>query len=137
MKKTTSVKWTPMIMARLAARVDVNQAEIVKQLRALPGVDVAVTHMVGKGFVDIVVGYRWQNFLIELKNPDVNAYERKLTKDEQRFHDKWPGQIAVCETFEHCVMAIRYKETRNVSSKKRSKATGKRRQGRRSVKGAA
>ena len=95
-------------MVATAKRVDVNQRRIVKQLRALPGVDVALTHMVGHGFVDIIVGYRWQNFLIELKNPDVNPYERRLTKDEQRFHDKWPGQIAVCETFEHCKNAIRY-----------------------------
>ena len=95
-------------MAKHAQRVDVNQASIVKQLRELPGVDVAITHMVGKGFVDIIVGYRWQNFLIELKNPEVNPYERRLTKDEQRFHDNWPGQVAVCETFQHCVNVIRY-----------------------------
>ena len=94
---------------RTAARVDKNQKQIIKDLRALPGVDVAPTHMIGKGFVDIVVGYRWENFLIEIKNPDVNAYERRLTPDEQRFHDRWPGQVGVAETLEHCLNIIRYK----------------------------
>jgi hypothetical protein len=74
--------------------------------------------MVGKGFVDIIVGYRWENFLIEIKNPDVNAYERRLTKDEQHFHDRWPGQVGVAETFEHCVNIIRYQGDNNGSSKK-------------------
>ena len=95
-------------MKHYRQRVDVNQKQIVQQLRALPGVDVALTHMVGKGFADIVVGYRWSNFLLEIKNPDVNLYERRLTPSEKHFHDVWPGQIAIVETFDDCLKAIEY-----------------------------
>lgn len=81
-----------------AKRADANQSELVKQLRKIPGVSVAVTHRVGDGFSDLVVGYKGNNFLIEVKDPSQPPSKRKLTPDEQEFHSEWKGQIATAET---------------------------------------
>ena len=81
-----------------AKRIDGNQNEVVKNLRKVPGVTVAITSMVGGGFPDIVVGYRGENLLIELKDPSQPKSARKLTKPEQKFHDTWMGSYYVCET---------------------------------------
>lgn len=48
---------------RRRARVDDNQAEIVKVLRQL-GATVRPTHTVGDGFPDLVVGWRGKNYLV-------------------------------------------------------------------------
>lgn len=47
---------------RRAARVDANQKEIVRAWRQV-GARVALTHMVGNGFPDAVVGFRGQVLL--------------------------------------------------------------------------
>lgn len=81
-----------------AKKVDANQPDIVKQLRKIPGVTVAHTHVVGDGFVDIIVGHQGVNYLCEIKDPSKPPSARKLTKDEQKFHEEWAGQAAVVET---------------------------------------
>lgn len=78
-------------------RVDRNQPEIVKQLRQIPGVTVAHTHIVGDGFTDLVIGYKRKNYLIEVKDPNQPPSKRRLTPDEEKFHREWTGQIAVAE----------------------------------------
>ena len=75
-----------------------NQNLIVKQLRKC-GVSVAITSMVGKGFVDIVCGFRGRNYLIELKDGNKSASRKQLTPDEKTFHDTWNGQINKAESF--------------------------------------
>lgn len=82
---------------RRAAKVDSNQAEIVECLRAIPGVEVAITSAVGHGFPDIVVAYRGFNFMFEIKDPSKPKADQELTEDQQRFHAKWTGQVqTVC-----------------------------------------
>lgn len=81
-----------------AKKVDSNQPTIVKQLRQIPGISVAHTHIVGEGFTDLVIGYRGKNFLCEVKDPEKSPSRRKLTPDEEKFHASWTGQIAVVET---------------------------------------
>jgi len=85
---------------RRAAKIDANQKQIVKSLRQLPGVSVAITSQLGEGFVDIIVGRKGFNWLIELKDGSKPPSARKLTEDEQEFFDNWTGQIAVCNSFE-------------------------------------
>lgn len=80
-------------------RADDNQPDVVRVLRQM-GVSVAVTHIVGKGFPDIVCGFRGNNWLFEIKNPDKKPSERKLTGDEPEFHLLWKGQIDIIETAE-------------------------------------
>ena len=79
---------------RRAGRTDGNQQQLVKELRDI-GCSVAVTSMLGKGFPDIVVGYRGKNYLIEIKDPDKPPSQRKLTPDEVKFQESWRGQYAV------------------------------------------
>ncbi len=81
-------------------KVDANQPEIVKRLRRITGMSVGLTHRVGKGFPDFVVGFQGQTELIELKFSDKD----KLTFKEQEFHDAWTGSpIRICWTFEQII----------------------------------
>ena len=73
---------------RKKARVDANQKEIVQQLRKL-GVSVLHTHQLGRGAPDLVLGYRNDNFLVELKDGNKTKSQQKLTPDEIEFQEKW------------------------------------------------
>ena len=75
-------------------RVDANQKSIVRALREIPGVSVFETHMVGKGFPDICIGYKGRTILIELKS----SLKDKLTLPEQNFQVYWTGEVYVCST---------------------------------------
>ena len=92
-----------------ARKIDVNQPAIVKQLRQLPGISVAVTSMVGAGFPDLICGHKGQSFLIELKDGAKSKSRKKLTPDEQEFKDKWFGHYSVCESLDEILTAIKYR----------------------------
>lgn len=81
-------------MARRAAKIDSNQNEVVAALRAI-GAVVAITSSLGKGFPDIVVGYRGTNFLIEIKDGNKPPSKQKLTPDEEMFHEEWSRQAPI------------------------------------------
>lgn len=80
-------------MARRAARVDTNQAEIVAGLRAL-GFNVAHTHTVGQGFPDIVVGGNTWYGDSRLRLVEIKSRGGKLTPKEEQFIEQW-GEFAV------------------------------------------
>lgn len=88
-----------------AKKIDDNQNLIVKQLRKC-GVSVAITSMVGKGFVDLVCGFRGRNYLIELKDGSKSASRKKLTEDEREFFDTWSGQVNTAESFNEIAKII-------------------------------
>ena len=90
---------------RRAARVDENQREIVAALRAA-GATVEPLHFVGRGFPDILVGYRGRNYLIEIKDGRKPPSRRRLTPDEQAWHERWRGQVAVAESVEDALKII-------------------------------
>ena len=77
---------------RTAARVDDNQGAIVKVLRKA-GASVRSTAAIGKGFPDIVVGYKGINYLCEIKDGAKVKSAQKLTPDEQDFYESWKGQL--------------------------------------------
>lgn len=79
---------------RRAARVDANQAEIVKALRKI-GATVQPLHGVGNGCPDILVGWRQQNFLFELKDGEKPPSARQLTEDEKDWIAGWKGPVFV------------------------------------------
>ena len=79
---------------RKRGRVDGNQTQVVKELRAL-GVSVSILSNVGGGVPDIVAGYRGNNFLFEIKDPAQPPSKRKLTPDESEFFDSWRGSCHV------------------------------------------
>ena len=88
-----------------AARVDDNQAGIVKALR-LVGATVTPTHMVGKGFPDLVVGYRGVNYLLEVKDGAKVPSARKLTPAELDWHDNWRGASFVVDSVKQALRVI-------------------------------
>jgi hypothetical protein len=87
---------------RLRPRVDVNQPRIVRELRQFPGVSVASTAALGKGFPDIVVGYRRRTYLYEIK---ADA-KKKLTDDEAKFAAAWTGHLKTVTTTEEILRDI-------------------------------
>lgn len=81
-------------------RIDVNQPEIVDELRA-QGFSVKDVHALPK-FADIVVGYRGVNFIFEIKTDS----KKKLTPDEQKFKDSWKGQYNVITSASQAIAII-------------------------------
>jgi len=73
-------------MSKKFARIDENQPQIVKELRA-KGYTVKHVHEV-KNFVDIIVGHNNLNYLFEIKT-DIS---KKLTEGESKFFNEWTGQ---------------------------------------------
>ena len=90
---------------RRAGKVEGNQSAIVHELRQA-GCSVWITSGFGQGAPDLVVGARGQTFLLEVKDPSQVPSKRKLTPDEQEFHDSWHGHIAVVETAEEALREI-------------------------------
>ena len=81
---------------RRAARVDRNQPEIVKVARAA-GASVQMLHTIGKGCPDLLVGLCGVNEVWELKDGDQPPSKRKLTPDEELWHQQWRGTVVVIE----------------------------------------
>lgn len=88
-----------------AGRIDANQPEIVAAFRRL-GCTVAITSNVRDGFPDIVVGFRGINLLVEIKDGSKIPSARKLTPDEQKFHDNWKGGAVIVESVDDVVALI-------------------------------
>ncbi len=86
-------------------RVDQNQPVIVQALRAV-GATVQPLHTVGRGCPDLLVGFRGANFVLEVKNPTQRPSDRRLTPDEQAWHEGWRGQKAIVETAGEALSAI-------------------------------
>ena len=84
---------------RRAAKVDVNQGDIVLALRRA-GCTVQLLHQVGKGCPDILVG-RDKNYLMEIKSGS-----GKLTEDERDFFDEWRGQVCVVRSAEEALQVV-------------------------------
>lgn len=80
-----------------AARTDANQKQIVEAIRKT-GASVEVTSSVGKGFPDIVVGFRNKNYLFEIKDPSKPPSKRDLTPEQRIFHNLWYGHVKVIHT---------------------------------------
>jgi len=67
---------------RRAARTDSNHQDIVKSLRDI-GCTVLNTHQLKNAF-DILVGYRGNLFIVEIKDGDKPKSARKLTEGEEK-----------------------------------------------------
>lgn len=83
---------------RRAAKVDGNQRDIVDALRQI-GCDV---HVIGLP-VDLLVGFRARNFLIEVKDPNGS---NRLTESQKEFMATWRGQVRICRSPEEAVRLV-------------------------------
>jgi hypothetical protein len=97
---------------RRAAKRDDNHKEIVEMLRDA-GAEVQDLGSVGKGCPDILVGFRGQNFALEIKDGRKPPSERGLTDDQKKWHAKWKGQVAVVKNGIEALQAIGAVEFRN------------------------
>jgi len=87
-------------------KTDSNHKEIMNQLRKIPNISVFSTHTIGKGFSDIVVGYKGLNYLIEIKDGKKSKSQKKLTEAEIKFHFDWYGQISIAENIDDILKII-------------------------------
>ena len=85
---------------RRAARVDANQPEIVKALRAA-GASVQHLHTIGRGCPDLLVGFRGNNWLLEVKD-----HNGTLTADERTWSAIWRGQVDVVRSADDALRLI-------------------------------
>ncbi len=92
-------------MSRRAAKVDANQPSIVAAFRAM-GASVRPMHAVGEGFLDLVVGYRGVNLIVEVKDGDKPPSSRKLTKPQEEFFREWRGQACVVKNVEEAAALL-------------------------------
>jgi hypothetical protein len=83
-----------------AAKVDANQALIVKALRAI-GAAVFPLHRVGQGCPDLLVCGRNRTLLIECK-----VRGEKINKTQAEFIAKWPGEVHIVYTPEEAIKAV-------------------------------
>lgn len=77
-------------MSRRAAKVDANQAEIVKALRKV-GAFVQPLHATGDGCPDLLIGHAGKTVLMEVKDGAKVPSARALTPDQQIWHREWTG----------------------------------------------
>ncbi|MCA8829417.1 hypothetical protein [Hymenobacter pini] len=90
---------------RTASRVDGNQSTIVAGLRRI-GCTVLLTHQL-KNCFDILVGYRGQTFIMEIKDPSQPPSKRKLTEGEEEFRRTWQGSpYHVVETIDQAISIV-------------------------------
>ena len=94
---------------RLRAKVDINQKEIVSQLRKI-GCSVLHLHTIGRGAPDILVGKNGVNYLFEIKDGTKTASQKKLTPDEVDFHESWRGQVTIIENIEQAIEYLKTKQ---------------------------
>lgn len=80
-------------MSERTKRRDANQKQIIRDLERA-GVSVKDTSQLSE-FLDIACGRAGRNYLFEIKDPDKPPSARKLTPGEQKFHDRWNGQVDV------------------------------------------
>jgi hypothetical protein len=92
-------------MPKHAARADDNQKALVADLRSL-GCSVQHLHTVGQGCPDILVGFRGRNILMEIKDGNKPPSRRRLTDDEQEWHQLWRGQVCVVKNLNEAMEAI-------------------------------
>lgn len=91
--------------SRWAAETDDNQTEIVAGLRAV-GASVQLLHRVGQGCPDLLVGFRGDNYLLEVKDGSKPLSKRALTLAEVDWHYNWRGHVRVVESVEMALQVI-------------------------------
>lgn len=77
----------------------------MKTFRSL-GCSVQHLHTVGKGCPDILIGYRGLNLLVEIKDGSLSPSAKKLTLDEQGWHDNWLGQVCIVDSIFNAINLV-------------------------------
>ena len=79
-----------------AKRTDDNHKDVVTEFRkAMAEATVFDASGAGRGFPDLVIGWRGKNYLFEIKDPEKPPSARGLTDVQKEMHTNWQGQIHV------------------------------------------
>lgn len=90
---------------RRAAKIDANQEQVVSALRAA-GAVVQSLAAIGGGVPDLLVAFRGNLFLLEVKDGAKRPSERKLTDAQQKWHQAWGALVEVVTSPEQALCAI-------------------------------
>jgi hypothetical protein len=83
-----------------AAKIDVNQPEIVDALRKA-GASVESLARLGKKIPDLLVGFRGKNYLLEVKQPG-----KGLSEGQAEWAAVWRGQSEKVESIKEAFQAV-------------------------------
>jgi hypothetical protein len=90
---------------RRAARRDDNEKDIIKAMREA-GAYVKVIN--DEGLFDLLVNYRGETMLIEVKDGAKPPSARRLTEAEAKFHNEWPGSdLYIVNSVEEALLLLR------------------------------
>ena len=78
---------------RRAAKVDVNQPEIVAALRKCGWYVLIISQL--KNCCDIIVSKEGRTIAIEIKDGDKSPSQQKLSTGELKFQDEWQGEYKI------------------------------------------
>ncbi len=91
---------------RRAAKVDRNHPAIVRALQSV-GATVKSLASVGQGTPDLLVGYRRETFLLEVKDGEAVISRQRLTEDQEEWHRVWRGlPVAIVRDVNEALLAI-------------------------------
>jgi hypothetical protein len=93
-------------MVRRAAKVDANHGDVVQELID-HGASVQSLAAVGEGCVDLLVGYRGHNVLMEVKDGSLPPSGRLLTPKQKDWHRKWKGRAHVVNSPAEAIFILR------------------------------
>jgi len=79
-------------------RTDLNQPDIITALKRIG----ATVYVIGRP-VDLLVGYRSHNYLLECKN--LGGRNKKTPAQEDFFRD-WKGQVRICHSAEEAIKLV-------------------------------
>ena len=89
-----------------AKKIDANQLEIVSALRRC-GAIVQSLASVGDGVPDLLVGFRRNTYLLEVKDEKQPPSKRQLTHDQILWHVEWcGGPLCVVHNVDEALAAI-------------------------------
>ena len=86
-------------------KVDDNQEAIVAALRRV-GASVQSLAAIGKGCPDLLVAYRWNTVVMEVKDGAKPPSAQKLTEDEQEWHARWKDVVYIVRNVDEALKAI-------------------------------
>ena len=86
---------------RRAARTDASQQMIVEALKKIGANPV----FIGKP-LDLLVGYRGRNILLEVKNAREGHKQGELTQAQEEFMASWPGEAHIVNSIEEAISKV-------------------------------
>lgn len=91
-----------MTMPKHGGQRDSNQAEIMKAANEIPGCTAIDLGAFGCGMPDILIGWRGQNLLAEIKRP-----KGKLNALQVEWHKEWTGQVRIIRSVDDLLKLLK------------------------------